>query len=238
MHKKRIREDKRSERKERLLSSKTNFTRSERNMKLKTFRIMGLLLSLLILTFSLAGQGRQRGIHASVGYAWPRQDNLGSALASSLGLDFQLRRNWRLVLDFSYARFPVNFDPQGLMEGTLVSTPFWIRLQYSFFPGPISPYLGGGAGYVFNRFQMEGMVTIPEVTISQKVDDDWGFIVGIGVEWRLKGEQATLFGEINYLTCSPPGVTSINDMNFGRREERFSVDLNSWQLRLGIRYFY
>lgn len=218
--------------------SKTNSTGSERNVKLKAFSIIGLFLSLLVFSFSLAGQGRQRGIHASVGYAWPRQNNLESALVSSLGLDFQLRRNWRLVLDFSFARYQVNFEPQGLMEGTLVSTPFWIRLQYIFSQGLISPYLGGGVGYVFNRFQMEEMVTIPEVTISQKVDDDWGFVAGAGVEWRLRGKQVTVFGEANYISCAPPGVTSINDMNFGRREERFSVDLNSWQLKFGIRYFY
>ena len=96
----------------------------------------------------------------------------------------------------------------------------------------------GGAGYIFSRFQLQQLITIPEVSFSQKVEDGWAWLGGAGLEIRLNREKLSFFGEAVYLSRQTTGTTIIDDLNLGRREKTFDVDLKAWQIHLGLRYFY
>jgi len=205
----------------------------------KASKLLILFLSLLFSWGLLQAQVMRLGVHASLGYAWPHQDVLDKGLNSSLGIDLNLSRGWCLIFDFSYGRYQVESRPRGLQKGTIVLTPFWARVQHRFLPDRnISPYLFMGSGYVFSRFLMEELLTIPEISVSQKVENGWGFTGGAGLELKLKRENISIFTEAIYISRKNGGITTINDLNFGLREEKFKVDLSSWQIRVGFRYFY
>jgi len=200
------------------------------------------LLSLVLFWLSplllVAQQGRF-GLHGTLGYAVPQAETIGGGVLSSVGFDLKLKYGWRLCFDFALSRHHVEDNPQGLREGTLTLTPFWGILQYHFFPrGAFSPYLLGGAGYIFSRFQLQQLITIPEVSFSQKVEDGWAWLGGAGLEIRLNREKLSFFGEAVYMSRQTTGTTIIDDLNLGRREETFDVDLKAWQIHLGLRYFY
>jgi outer membrane protein len=203
----------------------------------KIMVILGLFL-LIGPSFLVAQRGRF-GIHGGVGYVFPEEEVIGGGLVSSVGFDLKLRQGWRLSFDFALSRHHIDYDPQGLKEGTLTLTPFWCVLQYHFFPqGRFSPYLLAGVGYVFSRFQLQQLITIPEVSISQKLADGWGWLGGIGAEIKVSREKLSFFGEAVFMSRQTTGTTTINDLNFGVREETFRVNLDSWQIHLGLRYFY
>ncbi len=84
---------------------------------------------------------------------------------------------------------------------------------------------------------LENLIKLPEVEISQELENGWGILAGAGVELEVK-EQWAIFLEGLYSLRKTEGIPTINCMNFGMNKGTFPVDLNSWQVRLGIPYFY
>jgi len=209
-------------------------------MKARTCRIFLFSGFLLVMgPLFLGAQPGRFGLHGGLGYSYPKAETIGGGVLSSVGFDLRLKYGWRLSFDFALSRHHVDYDPQGLKEGTLTLTPFWVVLQYHIFSrGAFSPYLLGGAGYIFSRFQLQQLITIPEVSISQKLEDGWAWLGGAGLEIRLNRKKLSFFGEAVYMSRQTTGTTTINDLNFGLREETFDVDLKAWQIHLGLRYFY
>ncbi len=205
---------------------------------LRAKNIFLLVIAAVFFLPSLWAQRPRAGLHAGFSLVQPVQKNINRGWNSSLGVDFSLTRNLRIAFDFAYGRHQVDYDAAGLFGGTMTLTPFWASVQYFFLPEiKPSPYIFGGAGYIFSSFRIEDLIKLPEVEVSQNLENGWGVHAGLGLEMKVRGQFA-FYLEGLYALRQTNCVTTLNDMNLGISKETFSVDLNSWQVRLGIRYFY
>lgn len=124
------------------------------------------------------------------------------------------------------------------MNGKLSMTPFLVSLQFLPFPRKtLTPYIFFGAGMIFASFKLGEYVSIPEISISQKVESGIGLHGGMGGEFQLR-KNVLLYAEASYLFRKAAGETTITDMNFGVTRGNFSLNLNSLIFRLGIKYYF
>lgn len=187
---------------------------------------------------SLQAQRPRAGLHVGFALVQPGQSNINQGWSSSLGVDFSLSKKLRVAFDFAYGTHQVDYDPEGLFGGTMTLTPFWGTAQYFFLPDlKPSPYVFAGIGYIFSSFRLGELNKLPELEISQELKNGWGAHAGLGLEVKVK-ERFAFYLEGLYALRQTNCVTTLNDMNLGISKETFSVDLNSWQIRLGLRYFY
>lgn len=174
--------------------------------------------------------------HAGVGMAFPAEKTIHSALETGFGFCMRLNRSLAVSLDFSYWKSNVKEKQGKLFSGELAVSPFSLSLHCTIFPQrALTPYLSCGAGFIFTNFKLGEYFSIPEVTISQKVKNGLSAHAGGGIRLRV-ANRLGLFSEITYILRKTSGETTINDMNFGRSSENFSVDMSTALLKLGISY--
>lgn len=195
-----------------------------------------LLMALLL----LGGRGLVFGerfiVHANGGVSFPKEDNVKSGLESGFGFSFTLDRRMLLSFDFGYWKSDVEEEPGKLHKGKLSVTPFLVSLQVSLFEKKaFNPYIFAGAGYVFYDFKIKDIITIPEVTITQKIENGLSLHAGLGALVQIL-DRLDLFGEALYLYRKGDGQTTISDMNKGTTYEDFSLDMSAFLFRLGIKY--
>jgi hypothetical protein len=82
---------------------------------------------------------------------------------------------------------------------------------------------------------MENIITIPEITIEQRIKNRLCLQVGIGIDIPLS-HSFVLFTEAAYFHNKSTGITKISDLNFGTSIEEFPVKLHSWIFYIGIKY--
>ena len=167
--------------------------------------------SVLLLVFLLCGSGfsgdRKSSFHAGAGWAKPAGNSLNGSFQTDFGFSLAIAGKISLMLDFSSWKSAVEEQPGGnLLDGVLTMTPYLgaIRLDLGSSPS-ISPYLFGGIGYVVSSFRMGDIVTVPEVSITQKVRSGIGFQGGGGVLFRI-AESIGIFIEGLYVPAVLRGL--------------------------------
>mgnify|MGYP001057460826 CR=1 FL=1 len=194
-------------------------------------------LAFLLLASPLPAQNPQGSVHVNGGLSWFLKENIDSGFETGFGFSVPFFNKTSLVFNFGYWKSSVHEEAGGLYSGTLSMAPFQASLYYHILESKgFIPYVFGGAGMIFNHFEMEDLVTIPEVSIDQNVNNGVGFHAGAGSHLKINKHLA-LYGEICFLYRKAEGTTTTTDMNKGISTEKFPLNLNSFALRFGIRYY-
>jgi hypothetical protein len=174
-------------------------------------------------------------IHAGAGF--PTEDYLDTHVVSGFGITFPLKQRLFLSLDLGYWEEAVEENPDKFYEGRLKSIPFLASFRFFFARQKrVNPYAFLGAGYVFCFFEMEDIITIPEITIDQSVKNGPCFQVGIGIDVPIS-RSFGVFTEAAYFHRKSTVITMISDLNFGTSIEEFPVKHHSWIIQIGFKYF-
>ena len=200
-------------------------------------KILTIALSLILLGFQGFAHAQSLSFHVNGGIAFPREDHIESGLETGFGFSLSIDKKISLSLDFSYWKSDVSDEHPELYDGKLSVTPFLVSLQYSFLEeAKVIPYIFVGTGFVFSNFEMGDIITIPEISINQKVENGISFYCGVGGRIKITSNLA-LLTEIIYLNREATGETTVTDMNFGVTKDEFSISMSSIVLRVGIKYF-
>lgn len=200
------------------------------------------LLTFFVLCFFLLIQNAQgqeeTGIHmhGSVGLSLMSENRFGSGFWSGFGFSVPMRKDVFLDFNFGAWKSQVGGQPDGLRDGTLTVNPFFVSLQYVTGEGRrwMCPYFFIGGGYIFTHFRMEDINTIPEITLSQKVDSAPGGQAGVGIQVKVS-KRIFLNADVSYLFSKTSGTTTIQDLNFETRAEDFSFLLSAFIFQCGIK---
>lgn len=200
----------------------------------------GLVIGIVLFVFGaspLLSQSSGPEIRFFAGLSSHLEDHYGSAFASGFGVSFPLNRHFLLGLDYLLWKSAVEGrNGQGLLEGDISITPFLLSLNYRILPqAKLSPYMLIGVGFISNNFRMGNVFTIPEVSISQKLNNGFGFHGGGGLRYGITG-RISLHMDALFIFRKARGTTTINDMNLGISRETFTELLNAVVFRIGIIY--
>jgi outer membrane protein W len=197
-----------------------------------------LTLTLLLLGAENLVWAERFSVHANGGFFFPREGNMKSGWESGFGFAYILNKKVAAFFDFGFWKSEVEEEPGELFNGKLSVTPFLFSLQYYFFEKrDFIPYIFAGIGYIFYDFKLKDIFTIPEITITQKIENGLGFQAGLGAQVKIL-DRLSIFGEALYLYRKAEGTTTTSDLNFGTTKEEFSLDTSTSLIRLGIRYFF
>ena len=159
-------------------------------------------------------------IHVNLGLSSLQEKNLDSGVWPGFGA-------WKSQ---------TSAEPGGLQEGSLSVSPFFVSLQYFLTSDrTINPFVFIGGGYIFTSFRMEDVFTIPEITLSQKVDSSSGSQVGFGIQSKIS-KQIYFAADVSYLYSKTSATTTIQDLNFGLSTEDFPLILSTLIFKLGIKF--
>jgi hypothetical protein len=194
-------------------------------------------MTVVLLTSPLMAENSSGSLHINGGFCWMLKENIDSGLKTGFGFSVPLLKNTALILDFGYWKSSVHEEPDNFFDGTLSMAPFQASLYYILFETQrLAPYVFGGTGFIFSHFEIEDLITIPEVSIEQKVNNGISFQAGVGSFLRINN-SISLYGEACFLYRKGEVTTTITDMNFGESKENFSLNLSSLVLSIGIKYF-
>ena len=205
-------------------------------MKAGTIRIVAVLCCLFLAGKILA----QKPIHGLMlevhtGAVFPDKKSLNRVFLNGFGFSYPFYKNLSFHFDFSLWKGPVEKQAESLWDGDLTVTFFLLSARYAFAEEKkVFPYVLAGTGILFADFDMEDIITIPELTIRQKVESGLCVFGGGGLQiriWRSFG----LFAEAFYLYRKAGGKTVFRDMNLGTSEESLTVNLSSFCLKTGLR---
>jgi len=182
--------------------------------------------------------GQKFSVRASGGVIFPKEGNVDAAFAFGFGISYSIIQNIWISLDLGYWKNDVTEGTEKLHQGRLIATPFLVSIHYEMLKTKkFAPYLSIGYGYILYDFWLGDIITIPEITVTQNVENGPAWFGGLGGQIRV-WERTSVYAETVYLYSKPDGKTIILDMNFGVSREEFSVDMRSIIIRLGIRYHF
>jgi hypothetical protein len=195
------------------------------------------ILAVQLFFSPLLAQNHRGGVQVNGGLSWFFKKNIDSAFETGFGFSLPLVRKTALVLNFEYWKSNVHEEIDGLYNGTLSMAPFQASLYYHILESRgIIPYVFAGAGIIFSHFKIGEMITIPEVSINQKINNGISFHAGTG-SLLILNDHLALYGEVCFLYRKTEVTTTITDMNTGILTEKFPLNLNSLALRFGIKYY-
>lgn len=196
------------------------------------------LLMAGFVVYPLLAQNVKMNVRGHIGYSYLWEKNIDAGLESGFGFSVPFTKRIAFAFDVGYWKNEVHQRENQLLDGSLTITPFYFSIHYHLWPqARFVPYVFAGGGLVFTSFKKEDIIGIPEITIRQEVDDGLGWQTGGGALLKIN-QRLALYGEFEYLHKQGKGTTTITDMNFGTRKEHFSVSLNSFLLRIGLKYFF
>ena len=200
-------------------------------------KILTIALGFFFIYFQGFSYAQSLSFHINGGMAFPQEDNIESGLETGFGFSLSIDKKISLSLDFSYWKSDVSEEHPELYNGKLSVTPFLVSLQYSLFEeATVIPYIFAGTGFVFSNFEIGDVITIPEISINQKLGTGISFHCGVGGRIKLTTNLA-LLTEIIYIYRDATGETTVTDLNFGVTKDEFSINISSFILRVGIKYF-
>jgi len=197
-----------------------------------------IVLGFMILYLANAGfvWGGGFSMQASGGVIFPNEGNDNLAFAFGFGLNCSLSQKLWVSFGLGYWKSSVGEKPGKLYEGKLNATPFLVSVHYSMLKErKFVPYVFVGLGYILYDLWLEDIVTIPEITVMQKVENDPVCFGGIGGQAQF-WDKILLFVETSYFYSKPEGKTIVSDMNFGVFKEEFSLDMRTIHIRFGVKY--
>ncbi len=199
----------------------------------------GLITSFcLCLITSAAASDVRLGISPYGGAAIPTENYMQRRFLVGLRFHIIFEGKFDLALDGSYWRSQVEENQTDLMAGKLNLFPLFVSVTFSPLKGRlVSPYFLAGQGFVFSRFFQGPYGSFPEETISQKVKNGIGYVLGLGADIRNES-PIFVFTEILYLWRRAEGETTYYYLGSVYLIRHFTVDLDSVMLRIGLRYIF
>lgn len=196
------------------------------------------LLLCLLLTVNGFAQGRRSLLFAGASLYFPVEENIATGYGSSLGSSISLRRNVSLLFRWDYGRYDVEREDGKLLNGKLFITPLSLSLQYSLIDNTsFSAYAFLGAGIIFSSFQIGERETPEDAdVIEQDIKNGLGLHVGLGGLFRLT-DRLAIYTEGVYFRRKTE-VTTTSSTLLGTSRVEFSQNLSSYNLTIGIRYFF
>lgn len=206
-------------------------------MHKRTYLTFFLVCFLLLIQNALGQEETSMRIHGSLGLSQVSEKSFGSGFWSGFGFSVPIKKEVHLSFNFGAWKSQVSSKPDGFQDGSLTVNTFFASLYYFLRLGDrsITPYLFMGGGYIFSSFRMEDVVTIPEITFSQKIDNSPGGQVGAGVKIEVS-KRISLTWDVSYLYSKTTGATVLQDLNFGTTTDDFSLILSAIIFQLGIKF--
>jgi len=196
------------------------------------------LLFLFVLVQNVQGQEETNmRIHFNLGLSSPSEQNLARGVWSSFGFSVPIEKKIHLSFNFGAWKSQTSVKPGGLQDGSLSVSPFFVSLLYFLTSDrTINPFVFIGGGYIFTSFRMENIVTIPEITLSQKVENSPGGQLGAGIQMKMS-KRIFISVDASYTYSKASATTIIQDLNFGTTTEDFSLILSALIFQVGIKFF-
>lgn len=197
-----------------------------------------IVLGIIFLYIASAGfvWGGRFSVQACGGVIFPDEGSIDPAIALGFGLNYSLSQKLWISCGLGYWKSGVGEEPGKLYKGKLYSTPFLVSIHYSMLKkSKFVPYVFVGFGYILYDLWLEDIITIPEITITQKVDNDPAYFGGIGGQAQFWA-KISLFVEMSYFYSKPEVKTIVIDLNFDVFREEFSLDMRTINIRFGVKY--
>ncbi|MGB6867706.1 MAG: OmpW family outer membrane protein [Candidatus Aminicenantaceae bacterium] len=165
----------------------------------------------------------------------PSENQIKTGYGSGLGTTFMLTQNVVFSLEFKYGRFSVDPEEGKFLAGNLTLTPIVANFQYFFNPNSnFSPYVFGGACFVFASFKTSAQETEEDAIITrQSPKDGLGFQGGFGATYNVT-EQLAIYFEGYYLYRKTVVETSFLTGATGQ----FDTNLSHLGVVVGLKYYY
>jgi opacity protein-like surface antigen len=165
----------------------------------------------------------------------PSESQIKTGYGSGLGTTIMLTENVVFSLEFKYGRFSVDEETDKFLAGDLTLTPIVANFQYYFNPNaPFSPYVFGGACFIFASFKAKARETTEEAVITkQDPKNGFGFQGGLGASFNVS-ERMSIYFEGYYLYKKTLVETSFLD----RESEEFDTNLSHAGVLVGLKYYY
>lgn len=184
------------------------------------------------------GEMHSLSFQAKLGVVSPAHNSIHSSLTAGLGIALPVKESISVSLDLGFWKSSVDTEPHKFYEGKMTLLPVLASFRYSFLPDKkINPYVFIGPGYVFAHFKMKDIITIPEVTIDQTIENGFCVHAGVGTIIRISESLGVNAGGF-YFNRKSMGTTTISDLNLGKILEKFSVRLHALIFQVGIEYFF
>lgn len=177
-------------------------------------------------------------VHGHAGYAFHESGNLRGGLETGFGFAYPLAERFWISIEFSHWKTKTKPVPGILRDGTVTISPIIACLQYEFLDNRyFIPYAFAGGAFVFTKFKIGPVISIPEVKINQTIESGPAYYFGIGA--RIPFTRWVSFcSEVSYLVRTAPGKTIIRDMNLGISEEAIVVNLKTVFVKFGLKLFF
>ncbi len=165
----------------------------------------------------------------------PSENQIKNGFGSGLGTTLMVTQNVVFSIEFKYGRFSVDPEAEKFLAGDLTLTPIVANVQYYFNPNAnFSPYVFGGACFVFASFSAKTRETEEEALITrQNPKDGFGFQGGLGASYNFS-EQLALYFEGYYLYRKTVVETTL----LRGAMSQFDTNLSHIGVIVGIRYYY
>lgn len=198
--------------------------------------VVALILVAALLPAPLAAHPPQRGfgIHVQGGYAFPEENKHRGGPETGFGIFLPVAG--RMSVSFEFMRWTVRSlgSPGKLYAGRIEISPIAASVRLEFLRNQFFfPYGFAGAAFVFTRFEIGPVVSIPEVKIDQKIKDGWAPYLGIGARLALT-RTLSFTSEVAYLARTAAAQTIAADMNLGVSTEDFTANLRTVFLKFGF----
>jgi len=192
----------------------------------------------LLVPATASGQRGNAMIHGHAGYAFQEEGNLRGGLETGFGFAYPFASRFWLSIEFSHWKTEAKATPGILYDGTVAVSPIIACLQYEFLNNRyFIPYGFAGGAFVFTKFKIGPVISIPEVKINQTIENGPAFYLGVGA--RIPFTRWVSFcSEVSYLVRTAPGKTIIRDMNLGISEKAIVVNLKTVFVKFGLKLFF
>jgi len=122
------------------------------------------------------------------------------------------------------AEASITFHQNRYEDGDVVVTQYPVQLTallYVIPDGPIRPYILGGVGWYYTRFQYSGLFS----AVNDRTEHIFGQHLGAGAELML-GDRTSIDADVRYIFLNPD------------RDQVIRRDFNYWQVSFGLNVFF
>jgi len=195
-----------------------------------------ILAAALFLPAPLAAHLPQRGfgVQFQGGYAFPEENKHRGGPQTGFGIF--LPAGGRMSLSFEFMRWAVRSlgSPGKLYAGRIEVSPIAASLRMEFLRNQFFfPYGFAGVAYVFTRFEIGPVISIPEARIEQRIESGWAPYLGLGARLAL-GRTLSFTSEVAYMARTASARTIATDINSGIRTEDLTANLRTVFLKFGF----
>lgn len=195
-----------------------------------------LILVAALFPASLAAHFPQRGfgVQFQGGYAFPEENKHRGGPQTGFGIFFPV--GGRMSVSFEFMRWAVRSlgSPGKLYAGRIEISPIAASVRLEFLRNQFFfPYGFAGAAYVFTRFEIGPVISIPEVRIGQRIESGWAPYLGLGARLALS-RILSFTSEVAYLARTAAARTVFTDMNLGISTEDITANLRTVFLKFGL----